>query len=161
MKTDLIAELFQNNHPMQNYLTQLLSDIRAAHRPEETTLQPESQSLEAHFAEVEAWIAGELEDEHVFGWHCGLESVQFPPAEQLTGEQMVDLVHALDRLFFSYNITTNLPEGLPIATAYRLLVGVLDRHVAIVTSGFVGIEFCDYEPGECPFGAEFCACKDL
>ncbi|MCC6412792.1 MAG: hypothetical protein IT270_14095 [Saprospiraceae bacterium] len=145
---------------MENYLTQLLSDIRAAQRPEVTTFQHESQSLEEHFAEVEAWIAGELEDEHVFGWHCGLESVQFPPAEQLTGEQMHDLVHALDRLLFSYNITTDLPEGLPIAKAYQLLVGVLDRHVAIVTSGFVGIEFCDYEPESCPFGEGLCQCLE-
>jgi hypothetical protein len=143
---------------MQNYLNQLLTDIRAAQRPEETTFQFESQPIEDHFAEVEAWLAGELEDAHPFGWHCGLEAGQFPPAEQLTDVQMNDLVQALDQLLFSWNITTNLPNGIPIATAYRLLVGVLDSQVSIVTTGFIGLEFCDYEPETCPFGDGFCQC---
>lgn len=146
---------------MEKYLFQLITDIWAAHRPEETIFQPERQSLEEHFAELETWIAGINEDMHAFGWHCGLESVQFPPAAQLTEAQMKDLVNALYRMFVSWNIATDLPLGLPVATAYRLLVSILDRRVTIVAHGFVGIEFCQYDPGNCPFGKECCWCKDI
>jgi hypothetical protein len=27
--------------------------------------------------------------------------------------------------------------------------------------GITGIEFCDYEHSMCPFGYEYCTCKDL
>ena len=27
--------------------------------------------------------------------------------------------------------------------------------------GITGVEFCDYEPENCPFGDEYCTCKDM
>lgn len=141
---------------MNLYLTQLLADIRAAQRPEEPNIQP--LSLDVHFAEVEAWLAGEMEEGQTFGRHCGLDPVQFPPAEKLTGIQMKDLVQALDLLLFSWNITTDIPDGVPIGTTYRLLVGLLDRQVTIMSSGFTGIEFCQYDSATCPFGETWCRC---
>lgn len=147
---------------MSPYLHQLLADIRAAHRPPEEADQSESPSLDAHFAEVEAWLAGEMEEgTHTFGWHCGLETIQFPPVEKLTGAQMDELVQALDCLLFSWNIFTDIPDGVPVETAYRLLVGVLDRSVTIVSSGMIGIEFCQYEVQECPFGESWCSCRNF
>ena len=146
---------------MSPYLAYLLTDIRAAHRSEDYRPRPERQTLEEHFAEVEAWLAGEREDTHTFGWHCGLENGVFPPAERLTEAQMAEVVEAFDQLLFSWNITTDIPESVPIETAYRLLVSVLERKVSIVDSGFIGIEFCEYEPENCPFGLKWCVCKDF
>lgn len=141
---------------MSLYHTQLLVDIRAAHHPEELNIQP--QSLEVHFAEVEAWLAGEMENAETFGQHCSLQTVQFVPAVDLTETQMNDLVHALDQLLYSWNITTDIPNDVPVATAYGLLVGVLDRKVTLMSSGFTGIEFCQYESSTCPFGKTWCRC---
>jgi hypothetical protein len=41
-----------------------------------------------------------------------------------------------------------------------LLVSILDKGVVLVDLGIVGIEFCNYDPTECPFGSEYCTCKD-
>ena len=69
---------------MHSYIKHLLSDISNACRMEtqaEETIQP--RSFEEEMAEIEEWIEGK-EADFTFGYYCGLDAANFPPAEQLT-----------------------------------------------------------------------------
>lgn len=146
---------------MDQYLQQLLEDLRAAHKPETEFMPPaltEDEGIEAHFAEVERYLSGEYDQR--IGDVLGLIPEQFPPAERLTPEQMKSVAEAFMALLFSWNITTDLPDELPIEAAYPLLVTALDKKVYLADGGMVTIEFCPYAPWDCLFG-ELCKCKDI
>jgi len=149
---------------MQSYINHLLADITEACREQ----QPETYSgiagendleaIERYFEEVERWL--ENEPEHDFSYYCGLLIEQFPPAEQLTDEQMEAVSLAFEKLLFTWNIGVEMPEKLPVSRKYSLLVSILEKKVAIVENGFETIEFCSYDPPSCPFD-EWCTCKEL
>jgi len=149
---------------MQKYITQLLDDIKAGHRPEqdpEALYSDSSGSLEDHFADVERYLAGYYDEgDAVFSHYCGVRAEQFPPVDKLSEKEINTLCKALHKLFWTWNVTVDFPKNLPPMISYPLLVGVLDRKIRIVDSGFIGIEFCDYEVENCPHGTEYCECKD-
>jgi len=144
---------------MQVYIDQLLEDMAAAQRPEqERSLVEQPFSIEQHLEEVERWIAGE-DPEHAFAYYCGLQPEQFPPAEDLTDEQLLAISQSFKKLLFSWNLDVSLPESLPLPIAYPFLISTLKEKVQIVTDGFIGIEFCTYDPPSCPF-KEYCSCTE-
>ena len=149
---------------MQSYINHLLSDIAEACREEQpetysaATAENDVDAIERYFEEVERWL--EHEPEHDFSYYCGLQKEQFPPTEKLTDDQMEAVSHAFEKLLFTWNIGVELPDKLPAARKYSLLVSVLERKVAIVENGFETIEFCSYDPPSCPFN-EYCTCREL
>jgi hypothetical protein len=143
---------------MQRYIDQLLEDIAAAHRMKVKTVpQDKPFSIEDHFEEVERWL--ESDPEHTFAYYCGLQLEQFPPAERLTDKQLHAIYKAFGHLLFSWNLSEDLPESLPLRRAYSFLISILHRKVEIVTDGFITIEFCSCDPSSCPF-EEYCSCKE-
>lgn len=150
---------------MHLYISQLLEDLRAAHKVEAlfdaTPHAPndDEEGMEAHFAEVERYLSGD-HDQRI-GDVLNLTAEQFPPVEMLTEAQMQAVVEAFGLLLGSWHIDTDLPTDLPVAKAYELLVGgALDEKVYLADDGFVTIEFCSYAPWDCKLG-EWCRCKDL
>ena len=146
---------------MEKYIKQLVGDIQNAHRQLTKEETEATETFEQHIEEVERFIAGE-EDliQQSFGYHCQLNKEQFPPSNRLTSEQMNTVCDAFEKLLFTWNTHADFPDNLPIEMAYETLVSVLDRKFIIPTSGFVGLEFCDYEPEKCRF-KEYCTCKEL
>lgn len=72
---------------MHPYIPHPLTDIAAAHRtafPGEKFLQ----TMKEHFEATDRWVGGE-EPEHRFAYYCGLDPGNFPPAEQLCGEEII------------------------------------------------------------------------
>ena len=143
---------------MKRYVEQLIEDIDAAHRDtvERETYAP--KSFEEEMEEVERYIS--TDPEYTFSQQCGLQREQFPPADRLTDKQMMAICKAFESMMASYNIDATMPEALPMDMAYKTLLSVLDMKVMITYSGFVTIEFCDYEPNDCPFG-DYCTCKEF
>jgi hypothetical protein len=145
---------------MEHYLTQLLEDILAAHRPKNEAIAAHNESIEAHFEDVERYLSGDYDQN--LGNLFGLNKEQFPSAERLSEKQMKSLTEALDNMLFSYNISTDLPDRLPINIAYPLMISVLDKEVYIGNGDrHIGLEFCVYNSVNCPFGEAFCGCKDI
>lgn len=143
---------------MQLYISQLIEDIAAASRSE-NSIKPvvQEDSFEAHIAEVERFISGE-------GYEplrsiLGLEEIQFPPVERLTDQQMESVVFAFKNCLFSWNVSAELPENIPVSLQYTLLVSTLSKNICVQDTGFIHLEFCNYCPEECPFGEEYCECK--
>ncbi len=136
----------------------LLSDIVAAHRTETPGEEP-PQTMEEHFEEIDRWISGE-EPEHSFGYYCGLEPENFPPAEQLTDEEMTLVRQAFEKMMFTWNIGISLPEKLPAALAYTIIVGSLHMKIDIASSGQMHFDFCTGYAPDCVF-KQHCPCLEF
>ena len=144
---------------MHPYLPHLLTDIAAAHRTEIPTEKKSPVSFEEEMEEIEKWVEGE-EPAHTFGYHCGLDTINFPPPEQLTDEEMKQVIKAFGQMMFSWNLDISLPEKLPIPIAYKMTVDTLDSKTTIVNSGFMGFDFCTGYAPDCIF-KEYCPCLEI
>lgn len=108
-------------------------------------------------AEVERYITG-VAPTNMFGYF-GFESEQFPPAEKLEDGQIQQLCDALCRLWGAYNYTPVFPDKTPARVLYPILLEAMHEARTQVNHGHIGVEFCDYEPKDCPFGDAYCDCK--
>jgi hypothetical protein len=139
----------QKKNRMHPYIPHLLADTKAAclpdrqaHRSEQGHVDPvnrveeEAASIEEYLEEVERWIAGE-EPEHTFGYYCGLQRSDFPPAEQLNHEDLEPVCRAFEKLLFSWNSGIDLPEKFPLHLRYTFMVNTLDEGFTPVRSGFM------------------------
>jgi len=113
--------------------------------------------LENHFNEVENYLEFESESSPTFGQTIGLSMSQFPPAEKLSPEQMEVLYTQFVGLLYSYNVTTDIPDGLSVEKKYSLIISILNESLFLSEIGHTGWEFCTYESTKCPFG-EDCMC---
>lgn len=142
---------------MHPYLPHLLADIAAAHRTE-IPGEISHQTMAEHFEEIETWVSGE-EPEHTFGYYCGLDPEYFPPAEQLTEEEMILIRQAFERMMFTWNHGIDLPEKLPVAFAYKMIVDSLTMKTTIANSGNMSFDFCSGYAPDCVF-KEYCRCLE-
>lgn len=143
---------------MHLYLSHLLADIAAAHRSESEIVEEENnpQTIEQYFEEVDLWLAGK-EPPHTFGYYCGLESVNFPPSEQLSEEEMEMICSSFKKMMYTWKPGISLPENLPVAFAYTMIVDSLNSKTDIPNNGFMDFDLCSgYAPG-CVF-KEYCPC---
>lgn len=144
---------------MELYVSQLLEDIDEAvlHQLREETEQNESSDIDDRFFEtLEASID---EPDYTMGSKLGFERIQFPPSEKLTSLQLRKLVLAIKELWRAFHYEAVLPNSLPDAIAYRLLVEKLDERHPYLPMGTWHIEFCDYDYENCPLGQQYCSCK--
>lgn len=141
---------------MHPYLPHLLFDIEAAYRAELPKGHGRKISFEEEMAEVEQWLQGE-EADHTFGYHCGLDSQNFPPPEQLTKKDMKEVCNAFRQMMFTWNLDISLPKNFPVELQYSFLVKTLDEKTMIVDDGFVGFDYCSGDAPACVF-KEYCMC---
>jgi len=113
----------------------------------------------AGIEEMETWM--ESKPRLTMFYHFGLEAEQFPPAEKLTDGELDALVFAIRRLWAAFNFTAVLPDKAPARVTYPLLLRRMDEGAMVMNYGHIGVEFCNYEPSECPFGLEWCDCKEF
>ena len=147
---------------MQQYLDGLLADLRACHgqfppRPNMRALAPEPD-YPAHRENLMALFYG---PRYAMAELFGLEAEAFPPAEQLTAEQVDTLAQAILDLWASVNLKASLPKGLPLRLVYPFLVAAWrDDEVPILHDAKVPLEFCPGHPARCPWPEQYCMCKD-
>lgn len=141
---------------MHPYFKHLLEDISEAHCAEPAAKNSYNESLEKHLDDVERWVAGDL-NEHTFGYYCGLKPEDFPPAEQLTNEEITIINKAFVRMLSTYNHDICLPEKLPAKTAYPILVNTLNEKTFVPRDGMVSFDYCSGYPPDCIF-KEHCSC---
>ncbi|MBW6536425.1 MAG: hypothetical protein K0B11_15555 [Mariniphaga sp.] len=141
---------------MQNYLVHLISDMRQAAGRVPQSRIPDGEFDPDYMLELE-----ESAGKPMSQWF-GLEKVAFPPSEKLTVEQLELMATEFEKLWAAYSFEPDFPEGLPAKRRYELLREYLDYPTQHWPGGWQHhFEFCDYEPENCPFGSEFCKCKDF
>lgn len=143
---------------MEQYITQLLSDILAAHRVESRKEVFEEESLEDHITDIERWISGV--EEQPFSYYCGLEAEAFPPGNQLSDVDMEKICDAFTAMLNSWNVDPYLPPELPLTRRYELLVGILDDEFTPFNCGTFVFDFCTGYAPECDL-KEYCRCLDV
>ncbi len=144
---------------MHPYLPHLLADINAACRTEIQVENKRPLTFEEEMEEIEKWVEEE-DPPHTFGYYCGLESLNFPPAEQLTEADMKIVLEAFRYMMFSWNLATCFPENLPIPIAYRMTVEILDSKTTIFETGRINFDFCSGYAPDCVF-KEYCSCLEI
>jgi len=141
---------------MHPYLLHLLTDIENAHRIKRPFKSPYTKTFEEEMEEIEGWC--EREDyEHSFSYYCGLKAENFPPAEQLTTEEINMVNKAFRKMMFTYNHDADFPETLPAALTYLMLVNTLNEKTFIPADGFVSFDYCSGYAPDCVF-KEYCSC---
>ena len=144
---------------MHPYLQHLFADIEAAHRNDIVIEQKPPMSFEEEMEEIESWVEG-AEPDHTFGYYCGLEAINFPPAQQLTIEEMELVMTAFGKMMFSWNLDIDLPVSLPADIAYTITIDSLNMKTSIVNSGFMCFDFCSGYAPDCIF-KEYCPCLKI
>lgn len=146
---------------MHPYIHHLLSDIAEAHQnePSENSYDDdlnEDQAFEKHIEEVERYIAGG-ETSHTFGYYCGLQSIDFPPPEQLDNDDLKKVCKAFKKMMLTYNLSIDLPDNLPAPFAYKLMVDTLNTKTSISTVGMITFDFCTGYAPDCILKS-YCPC---
>ncbi len=110
--------------------------------------------------------------DYIVAWECapdeqmpdvfGINAAAFPPPEKLTEEQALRINQAILKLWEVNHILADLPEKLP---SHLILYRELRKKwqedtIRIMPGGNMHLEFCYYVPEECPWGMDFCTCKD-
>jgi hypothetical protein len=149
---------------MQKYVEQLVADLDAAkaNRPEKPNvrvLYPDHPALDYGLDYIAEWeCAPQIPMNDLFG----IDAVVFPDAERLTDAQVEQLVDAILSLWGYYNFAADVYDDVPIHLVYKALVNKWkNKPVQYVSEGVSHLEFCDYEPERCPWGMEYCRCKDF
>lgn len=148
---------------MENYIRQLIEDIRATRleivqqNELKSTTDPEDEIALGDFSLVEKYIYGERIPIEVI---TGIEANLLPPADKLTHDQMAVLAEELEKLLEVKHFALVFPESLPLHIRYPLIRKFWNEMHVEMTSGTSHIEFCRYEPDNCPY-PDYCQCKDF
>lgn len=147
---------------MERYIEQLIEDMQEAAQH----VKPPGTMWQS----VDMSNKGEVEDmafveQYIYGTPAPLSSIvgitseKLPPTDRLTEAQAKKLYAAMEKLLKAHRFVPDFPDGLPVTMKYAILRDSWnDEHVAI-GAGEVHIEFCEYEPEECPFPERYCSCK--
>lgn len=141
---------------MKTYLDQLIADMHYS-----ATQVPQSKIPEGEFDPDYMMELEEMPDQPMSHWF-GLNKELFPAPELLNEEETELMATELEELWEAYSFIPDFPEGLPAKLRYELMWKYLDQPCHHWPGGWeYHFEFCEYEPETCPFGHEFCHCKDL
>ncbi|MCH7657615.1 MAG: hypothetical protein IIB05_04785 [Bacteroidetes bacterium] len=143
---------------MIKYLTNLIEDIQQAVKtlPAKPYLElSEDEECLRDVIEYES-----IEPKPMQEWF-GIDKANFPPAGKLSNNELKLMVKEIIKFWNAYNFDPVLPKNLPARIAYQTLVNYFDKPVTWVSEGIIGVEFCEYDPENCPFPAEYCMCKDF
>lgn len=141
---------------MNHYLAQLSADMHLA-----ATRVPKSKIPEGEF-DPDYMMELEESPERPMSYWFGLEKVQFPASDRLTAEQLELMATEFEQLWAAYSFVPDFPDGLPAKRRYQLMRDYLDYPSQYYFGyGTFHFDFCHYEPENCPFGIEFCKCKDF
>jgi hypothetical protein len=153
---------------MENYIKQLIGDIRDASRMSRATHdvwyddgwdeEEEDDDDDAmDFSDVENYLYGE---EQPISHITGIDAELLPPPDMLSVHQKANVARELENLLETRNFVLDFPKTLPFELRYPFIRRFwTEKHVEML-SGTTYIEFCDYDTKKCPYPG-YCQCLDL
>jgi len=141
---------------MQNYISQLIGDIKEAKKrvPPEPEPAKNYEEFETQMHKMEN--ADGIPMSELFG----LEQMYFPSVDKLSKEHLNTLTIELIELWLSFRIYPNFPEGLPIERQYKLMVNELNTDIHYTPGWESSYEFCQLDTKNCVYENDFCWCKE-
>ena len=150
---------------MEHYINQLLQDLKEAQNnkptiPDYSALYPDHQANDPQYeGAMDYMMEWELAPYYPMNVLFGLEAEAFPPAEQLTDDQMKQLIAGILELWGEFNIHADLPEEAPNQLVYKALIDKWKNDtIQYISVGTLHVEFCDYNTADCQWGEEYCMC---
>lgn len=149
---------------MEKYINQLLDDLKAAQSNERPNidyalLYPDHPAND--FPGLEYIIEWEKGESYSMEELFGIKAEAFPPVEKLTETQIKSLVEAMTELWLSFNIQPEEQSHAPFSLIYQIFVNFWKTEtVQYTNTGTLHIEFCHYDVENCPWGSEYCECKE-
>jgi len=141
---------------IKSNLDQLISDMHQSALKVPISKVPEGEFDADYRDELEA-----SQEQTMSKWF-GLGKELFPPSEMLTSEELNLISDKFEKLWAAYSFYADFPKGLPAKCRYELMGEYLNHSCQYRPRGWKQcFTFCDYEPENCPFGREYCPCKDL
>lgn len=149
---------------MNRYIEQLIEDFRKAaisapHLSDNDEGISDEEALENHFDDVERYVMGE--HDAPLSSIIGIPSGMLPKPEKLSPALQKKLVTEMIAMLNAWNFYPDFPENLPDEMKYRALLDVWDDEQTYMRSGQMYIEFCDYNPDNCPFPGYCEACDEF
>ncbi len=146
---------------MNRYIEQLIEDLQAARKfapKQRSRNEMNEEEIWDELVEIDKIIDEEPDRplQNIFG----IDPASFPPIDKLTTEQAQLLSAKILELWAAFNIEASYPKNFPLERFYPMLVEKFRKPFMYFPMGITGIEFCHYEPEECPFGDEYCMCKE-
>lgn len=142
---------------MHPYLKHLLADIKAAHQIEDSSPENPQEDLDQHFRDIERYISGD--SEQTLQYYCGLNPGDFPPAEEFSEEDIIQLCQAFEAMLSTWNASVDWPENIPWDKRYTMTVALLGHEFTYFNSGMTVFDFCTGYAPECELG-EYCKCLE-
>lgn len=154
---------------MEQYLNQLLEDLKNAQKNlptkvDYTLLYPDHPANNQSYNGVMDYM---IEWENAPEWKMDdlfeVKGAAFPPVEQLSEVQAKKLINGILELWGCFNICADiLNEDIPVQIIYKVLVNYWKTEtVQYMSEGTLHLEFCDYDENNCPWGYEYCTCKNI
>jgi len=139
---------------MEKYIDQLIEDLQSSADSVKGLMEgkvyPDApKALEAEVGQAIFMVLSE---------YLNIQPVQFPPVNQLSGEQLRRIEEAFTTLLRTYGFLIYFPPRVHQALKYQTIITLLSREVPILTTFYWHVATCDYEPMDCPFGREYCTC---
>lgn len=148
-----------NFNTMNELATLLITDIKNAHRLESDLVEETDETMAAHFAEIENYLNGS-DSGPTFSNHCGLESQFFPPADFFNEVELKIICEEFDKMMFTYNLTIDYPEKIPVSMMNKSIIETLDTQTSITNHGMLHFDYCSGYAPDC-FWKEYCSCLEF
>jgi hypothetical protein len=113
--------------------------------------------LDEHFRDIERYISGD--SEHTLQYYCGLNPCDFPPVDEFSEKEIIQLCHAFEEMLSSWNASIDWPDNLPWDKRYLMTVALLDHEFTPLNNGMIVFDFCTGYAPECELG-EYCKCLE-
>lgn len=140
---------------MQKYLDQLIEDMQMIGNKAKSNLIPDESFDPVKMMEMEE------SPEQTMGFWFGLSQECFPPSDKLNEHQLEQMTIEIEELWGAFGFVPDFPDKLPARRKYELMREYLNQPCQYWAKGWIlHFEFCQYDPNECPFGSEFCRCKE-
>lgn len=153
---------------MENYIKQLIGDIREASRMINATHdvwyddvwdddEDDDEDDAMDFSDVENYLYGE---EQPISYITGIDADLLPPPEMLSVQQKADVARELEDLLETRNFVLDFPKTFPYELRYPFIRKFWsEKHIEML-SGTTYIEFCHYDTKQCPYPG-YCQCLEL
>lgn len=145
---------------LQYYIEQLLADIEAVQYTRQENTREKGGPISA--VQMETYLTFKLGSFYEMKTLFGIDPIVFPPFERLSERQVMLLIEAILKLWKSFKIEATTPNFIPTHLLYKVVIQAWKhQEVPYLERGVYHLEFCDYQPIVCPWGKQYCVCKQL
>ncbi len=148
---------------MEKYVNQLIEELEKlkANKPDKPNvniLYPDHPALDYGLDYIAEWECAPMVP---MAELMGFGQENLPIVDRLTESQALAINEKILDVWLVFNFYADFPDGLPELTKYKIIRKRWGEDVQYISEGMCHFEFCDYNPESCPFGIEYCSCKDI